>query len=65
VSAVTKPLLVLSPKLFVRVAASASGAAPFPRGATIDIFLKQKVSDSVDPVTFVPADQNGNSAASA
>jgi hypothetical protein len=30
-----------------------------PRGATVDIFLKQKVSDIVDPVTFVQADQNG------
>ena len=31
----------------------------FPRGATVDIFVKQKVPDIVDPATFVQADQNG------
>jgi LysM repeat protein len=31
----------------------------FPRGATVDIFVKKKVSDIVDPVTFVQADHNG------
>jgi hypothetical protein len=46
-------------KLSVGVPASASGGSGFPRGATVDIFLKQKVSDIVDPVTFVQADQNG------
>jgi nucleoid-associated protein YgaU len=59
VSAVTKPLLVLSPKIVRQSASIGLWGSGFPRGATIDIFLKQKVSDIVDPVTFVQADQNG------
>ncbi len=54
-----KPLLVLSPRSVRHGASIGLWGSGFPSGATIDIYLKQEASDSVNPVTVVEADKNG------
>jgi nucleoid-associated protein YgaU len=54
-----KPLLVISPRTVRHGASIGLWGSGFPSGATVDIYLKQEASDSVNPVTVVEADKNG------
>src|SRR3981081_722213 len=54
-----KPLLVISPRTVRHGASIGLWGSGFPSWATVDIYLKQEASDSVNPVTVVEADKNG------
>jgi nucleoid-associated protein YgaU len=53
------PLLVLSPSSTRPGGSIGVWGRGFPRGATINIYLKQNAADVVNPVSVVDADQNG------
>lgn len=59
VSIQAKPLLLLNPSTVRQGSSVGVAGTGFDPGATVDIFVKQQVSDSVDPLTFVQVDKSG------
>jgi LysM repeat protein len=59
VSIQAKPLLLLNPSTVRQGSSVGVTGTGFDPGATVDIFVKQQVSDSVDPLTFVQVDKSG------
>ena len=59
VSIEAKPLLLLNPSTVRQGSSVGVTGSGFDPGATVDIYVKQQVSDSVDPLTFVQVDKSG------
>jgi nucleoid-associated protein YgaU len=59
VSIEAKPLLLLNPSTVRQGSSVGVAGTGFDPGATVDIYVKQQVSDSVDPLTFVQVDKSG------
>jgi len=59
VSIQAKPLLLLNPSTVRQGSSVGVTGSGFDPGATVDIYVKQQVSDSVDPLTFVQVDKSG------
>jgi LysM repeat protein len=59
VSVEAKPLLLLNPSTVRQGSSVGVTGSGFDAGATVDIYVKQQVSDSVDPLTFVQVDKSG------
>ena len=59
VSIQAKPLLLLNPSTVRQGSSVGVTGSGFDPGATVDIFVKQQVSDAVDPLTFVQVDKSG------
>jgi LysM repeat protein len=53
------PLLVLNPRSGRQGDSISVWGSGFPAGATVDIFVKQEVSDNVGPVAVIEADKDG------
>jgi nucleoid-associated protein YgaU len=59
VSIEAKPLLLLNPSTVRQGSSVGVAGSGFDPGTTVDIYIKQQVSDSVDPLTFVQVDKSG------
>jgi LysM repeat protein len=59
VSIQAKPLLLLNPSTVRQGSSVGVAGSGFDPGATVDIFVKQQVADTVDPLTFVQVDKSG------
>ena len=59
VSIQAKPLLLLNPSTVRQGSSVGVTGSGFDPGATVDIYVKQQVADSVDPLTFVQVDKSG------
>jgi hypothetical protein len=59
VSIEAKPLLLLNPSTVRQGSSVGVTGSGFDPGATVDIYVKQQISDSVDPLTFVQVDKSG------
>ena len=59
VSIEAKPLLLLNPSTVRQGSSVGVTGSGFDPGATVDIYVKQQASDSVDPLTFVQVDKSG------
>jgi nucleoid-associated protein YgaU len=59
VSIEAKPLLLLNPSTVRQGSSVGVTGTGFDPGTTVDIYVKQQVSDSVDPLTFVQVDKSG------
>jgi len=59
VSIQAKPLLLLNPSTVRQGSSVGVTGSGFDPGATVDVYVKQQVSDSVDPLTFVQVDKSG------
>jgi LysM repeat protein len=59
VSIEAKPLLLLNPSTVRQGSSVGVTGSGFDPGATVDIYIKQQVADSVDPLTFVQVDKSG------
>src|SRR5437879_8781930 len=59
ISIQAKPLLLLNPSTVRQGSSVGVTGSGFDPGATVDIYIKQQVSDSVDPLTFVQVDKSG------
>jgi nucleoid-associated protein YgaU len=59
VSIEAKPLLLLNPSTVRQGSSVGVTGTGFDPGATVDIYVKQQPSDSVDPLTFVQVDKSG------
>src|SRR5919201_1924141 len=55
----TKPLVLLNPSTVRQGSSVGVTGSGFDPGATVDIFVKQQVSESVEPLTFVQVDKSG------
>jgi nucleoid-associated protein YgaU len=59
VSVQAKPLLLLNPSTVRQGSSVGVAGSGFDPGAVVDIYVKQQVDDSVDPLTFVQVDKSG------
>jgi nucleoid-associated protein YgaU len=59
ISIEAKPLLLLNPSTVRQGSSVGVTGSGFDPGATVDIYVTQQVSDSVDPLTFVQVDKSG------
>ena len=59
VSIEAKPLLLLNPSTVRQGSSVGVTGSGFDPGATVDIYVKQQASDSVDPLTFIQVDKSG------
>jgi hypothetical protein len=59
VSLQAKPLLLLNPSTVRQGSSVGVAGSGFDPGAVVDIYVKQQVDDSVDPLTFVQVDKSG------
>jgi LysM repeat protein len=59
ISIEAKPLLLLNPSTVRQGSSVGVAGSGFDPGATVDIYVKQQASDSVDPLTFVQVDKSG------
>jgi nucleoid-associated protein YgaU len=59
VSIAAKPLVLLNPSTVRQGSSVGVTGSGFDPGATVDIFVKQQVSESVEPLTFVQVDKSG------
>jgi nucleoid-associated protein YgaU len=59
ISIEAKPLLLLNPSTVRQGSSVGVTGSGFDPGATVDIYVKQQTSDSVDPLTFVQVDKSG------
>src|SRR5207302_8710046 len=57
ISIQAKPLLLLNPSTVRQGSSVGVTGSGFDPGATVDIYVKQQASDSVDPLTFVQVDK--------
>jgi LysM repeat protein len=59
VSLQAKPLLLLNPSTVREGSSVGVAGSGFDPGAVVDIFVKQQVDDTVDPLTFIQVDKSG------
>src|SRR5579871_3121228 len=59
VSIEAKPLVLLNPSTVRQGSSVGVTGSGFDPGATLDIYVKQLVTDDVDPLTFVQVDKSG------
>jgi LysM repeat protein len=59
VSIEARPLVLLNPSTVRQGSSVGVAGSGFDPGATLDIYVKQQVSDQVDPLTFVQVDKSG------
>src|SRR5438067_7081957 len=59
ISIQAKPLLLLNPSTVRQGSSVGVTGSGFDPGATVDIYVKQQVADSVDPLTFIQVDKSG------
>jgi nucleoid-associated protein YgaU len=59
VSIEARPLVLLNPSTVRQGSSVGVTGSGFDPGATLDIYVKQQVSDAVDPLTFVQVDKSG------
>src|SRR5437868_2459712 len=59
VSIEARPLVLLNPSTVRQGSSVGVTGSGFDPGATVDIYVKQQASDSVDPLTFVQVDKSG------
>src|SRR5258708_761673 len=59
ISIQAKPLLLLNPSTVRQGSSVGVTGSGFDPGATVDVYVKQQVSDNVDPLTFVQVDKSG------
>ncbi|MBV8719690.1 MAG: LysM peptidoglycan-binding domain-containing protein [Chloroflexi bacterium] len=59
VSIEARPLVLLNPSTVRQGSSVGVTGSGFDPGATLDIYVKQQVTDSVDPLTFVQVDKSG------
>jgi LysM repeat protein len=59
VSIQAKPLLLLNPSTVRQGSSVGVAGSGFDPGGVVDIYVKQQVDDSVDPLTFVQVDKSG------
>src|SRR5215471_490617 len=54
-----RPLVLLNPSTVRQGSSVGVTGSGFDPGATVDLYVKQQASDSVDPLTFVQVDKSG------
>ena len=59
VSVQAKPLLLLNPSTVRQGSSVGVAGSGFDPGSVVDIYVKQQVDDTVDPLTFVQVDKSG------
>ena len=59
VSVQAKPLLLLNPSTVRQGSSVGVAGSGFDPGAVVDVYVKQQMEDSVDPLTFVQVDKSG------
>ena len=59
VSVEAKPLLLLNPSTVRQGSSVGVAGSGFDPGAVVDVYVKQQVDDTVDPLTFVQVDKSG------
>jgi hypothetical protein len=58
-TAAARSLLVINPRNVQPGASIGVWGSGFPGGATVDIYVKHEITDNINPVTLVEADDNG------